>query len=145
MACGLRIVLYPPNPVSDSRYGERKGAVTYSMAGVGMPAFSLFFMQPESFLAHRRSLQDERKTSNCHTLFGMAKIPTDATIRSLLDPLHPSQLQGPFDRALAVLRERGGMKAFERLGGRTLIVFDGTEYFLLAKARLRPVPDAPAQ
>ena len=53
---------------------KRTGAVTYSMADVGMSAFSLFFMQSESFLAHQRSLQDERKTSNCQSLFGMANI-----------------------------------------------------------------------
>jgi hypothetical protein len=112
---------------------KRKGAVTYSMADAGMSAFSLFFMQSESFLAYQRSLVDERKTSNCQTLFGMTKIPTDATIRSLLDPVHPRHLQRSFDQALAVMRERGGMKAFERLGGRVLIVLDGTEYFCSQK------------
>jgi hypothetical protein len=98
-----------------------------------MSAFSLFFMQSESFLAHQRSLDDVRKTSNCHSLFGMAKIPTDATIRSLLDAVHPRHLQGSFDQALTMLRERGGMKTFERLGGRTLIVLDGTEFFCSQK------------
>ena len=63
----------------------------------------------------------------------MAKIPTDATIRSLLDPVHPRHLQGCFDQTLALMREGGGMKAFERLGGRTLIVFDGTEFFCSQK------------
>jgi hypothetical protein len=112
---------------------NRKGEVIYSMSDVGMSAFSLFFMQSESFLAHQRSLEDEHKTSNCSTLFGMAKIPTDATIRSLLDCVHPRYLQGSFDQALTVMRERGGMKAFERLGGRALIVFDGTEFFCSQK------------
>jgi hypothetical protein len=112
---------------------KRTGDVVYSMTDVGMSAFSLFFMQSESFLADQRSLDDERKTSNCHTLFGMARIPTDATIRSLLDPVHPRHLQGCFDQALAIMRERGGMKAFERLGGRALIVFAGTEFFCSQK------------
>ena len=112
---------------------KRTGEVVYSMSDVGMSAFSLFFMQSESFLAYQRSLDDERKTSNCRTLFGMRKIPTDATIRSLLDPVHPSYLQGSFDQALTIMRERGGMKAFERLGGRALIVFDGTEFFCSQK------------
>ena len=34
---------------------------------------------------------------------------------------------------VATLRERGGMKDFERLGGRTLIALDGTEYFCSQK------------
>ena len=107
----------------------RGGDVTYSMIDAGMSAFSLFFMQSESFLAHQRALEDERQANNCRELFGIQNIPTDATIRSLLDPAPPSSLQASFDEALAVMRERGGMKAFERLDGRLLIVFDGTEFF----------------
>lgn len=112
---------------------KRKGVGDYSMADIGLSAFSLFFMQSESFLSYQRSLEDERKTSNCHTLFGMAKIPTDNHIRSMLDPVHPSYLQSLFDQVVAILRERGGMKEFERLGGRALIALDGTEYFCSQK------------
>ena len=46
----------------------RTGEVKYAMADVGMSAFSLFFMQSESFLAHQRSLEEGRKISNCRTL-----------------------------------------------------------------------------
>src|SRR6187399_2972860 len=106
----------------------RTADVVYSMSDVGMSAFSLFFMQSESFLAYQRSLEEGRETSNCQSLFGMAKIPTDATIRSLLDGVHPRHLQGSFDQALTALREGGGMRSFERLGGRALIAFDGTEF-----------------
>ena len=72
---------------------KRKGVGDYSMADIGLSAFSLFFMQSESFLSYQRSLEDERKTSNCHTLFGMAKISTDNHIRSMLDLVIPSHLQ----------------------------------------------------
>ncbi|MGV8995629.1 MAG: hypothetical protein ACOH12_01625 [Parvibaculaceae bacterium] len=90
---------------------KRKGAdVVYPMADICMAAFSLFFMQSESFLAYQRSLEEGRKTSNCQSLFGMAKIPTDNHIRSMLDPVAPSFLQGAFDQTLAALRSRGGLK-----------------------------------
>jgi hypothetical protein len=107
--------------------------VVYSMTDIGMSAFSLFFMQSESLPAHQRSPEDARKTSNCHSLFGMAKITTDATIRALLDGVHPRHLQGSFDQALTILRERGGMKTVEHPGGRALIVLDGTEFFCSQK------------
>src|ERR1019366_2133971 len=98
---------------------KRKGDdATYTMTDIGLSAFSLFFMQSESFLSYQRSLEEGRKTSNCHTLFGMAKIPTDNHIRSMLDPVHPSHLQSSFDQVVAILRAKGGMTAFERLGGR---------------------------
>ena len=45
---------------------KRKGAGDYSMADIGLSAFSLFFMQSESFLSYQRSLEEGRKTSNCH-------------------------------------------------------------------------------
>jgi hypothetical protein len=113
---------------------KRKGGeAVYSMADIGLSAFSLFFMQSESFLSYQRALEEGRKTSNCHTLFGMAKIPTDNHIRSMLDPVHPSFLQSSFDQAIAALRDHGGMKAFGRLDGRTLIALDGTEYFCSQK------------
>jgi hypothetical protein len=87
------------------------------------------FTQSESFLSYQRSLEEGRKTSNCHTLFGMAKIPADSHIRPMLDPVHPSHLQSPFDQVVEALREKGGMNEFQRLGGRALIALDGTEYF----------------
>jgi hypothetical protein len=112
---------------------RRGGDVSYSMADIGMSAFALFFMQSESFLAYQRTLDTGRQTSNCQTLFGMAAIPTDNHIRAMLDPVHPSHLQPAFDHALDLLRERGGLSAFQRLGGRTLIALDGTEYFCSQK------------
>ncbi|MDQ2763526.1 MAG: transposase [Pseudomonadota bacterium] len=112
---------------------RRGGDVTYSMADIGLSAFSLFFMQSESFLSYQRSLEEGRKTSNCHSLFGMKAIPTDNHIRSMLDPVHPSHLQPAFDQVLDVLRRRGGLQAFQRLGDRVLIALDGTEYFCSQK------------
>jgi len=112
---------------------ERRGDVRYSMADIGMSAFSLFFMQSESFLFYQRSLEEGRTTSNCRTLFGMAAVPTDNHIRAMLDPVHPSHMQPVFDQALDVLHRRGGLASFGRLGERVLVALDGTEYFCSQK------------
>src|SRR5919107_525409 len=112
---------------------KRRGNVTYSMADIGLSAFSLFFMQSESFLAHQRALEDGRKASNCQSLFGMTAVPTDNHIRAMLDPVPPSHLQPAFDQTLEMLRRHDGLRAFQRLGGRVLIALDGTEYFCSQK------------
>ena len=108
---------------------RRSPDVDYSMADIGLSAFSLFFMQSESFLSHQRRLEQGHGTSNCHTLFGMKKIPTDNYIRLMLDPVSPQAFEPCFDQVIEQLRQRDGLKAFQRLGGRTLVALDGTEYF----------------
>jgi|SRR5665213_30599 len=111
------------------RDSRRRADVDYTMADIGLSAFSLFFMQSESFLAHQRRLEQGCGASNCRTLFGMNKIPTDNYIRLRLDQVPPEALQPCFDQVIAPLRERDGLRAFQRLGGRTLVALDGTEYF----------------
>lgn len=108
----------------------RRGSnLSYSMADIGMAAFSVFFMQSPSFLSHQRALEERRARSNCQTLFAMEKIPTDNHIRKMLDPVEPDTVFPLFGQALSMLEERGGLTNFRRLDGRVLIAVDGTEYF----------------
>ena len=109
---------------------KRRGInTTYPIADIGMAAFSIFFMQSPSFLAHQRQLRDGHGRSNCETLFGLSKIPSDNHIRDMLDPAEPALLYPVFARVLAELEQSGGLSAFGRPGGHVLIGLDGTEYF----------------
>jgi hypothetical protein len=63
------------------------------MADFGLSAFSMFFMQSESFLSHQRALEKGYSRTNCQTLFGMEHIPSDNYIRDNLDPVDPAHLQ----------------------------------------------------
>ena len=109
---------------------KRRGInTTYGMADVGMAAFSVFFMQSPSFLAHQRQFEQGHARSNCASLFGIAKIPSDNHIRDWLDPATPDLLHPAFAETIEQLRHMdGGLDAFRRLGGRVLIALDGTEY-----------------
>ena len=100
----------------------------YAMADIGLSAFSVFFMQSPSFLAHQKALEAGRGRSNCASLFGIEKTPCDNHIRAMLDPVGPEALYGQFDRPLALLEAGGGLGAFQRLGDHHLIALDGTEY-----------------
>src|SRR5215471_1345707 len=71
-----------------------------------MAAFSVFFMQSPSFLALQTALQRGRGTSNCQTLFGMERIPTDNHIRTMFDPVPPETLFTMFDTTLAARGRR---------------------------------------
>jgi hypothetical protein len=110
----------------DRRRGQN---ATYSIADIGMAAFSVFFMQSPSFLAHQRRLKEGHGRSNCETLFEMARIPSDNHIRAMLDPASPELLHPAFTAVVDELRKPGALDDFRRLGGHTLIALDGTEYF----------------
>ena len=114
----------------DSFPDKRRGInTTYPIADIGMAAFSIFFMQSPSFLAYQRQLSDGHGRSNCETLFGLSKIPSDNHIRDMLDPADPALLYPVFSKVLAELEKSGGLAAFRRPGGHVLIALDGTEYF----------------
>lgn len=72
----------------------------YQMADIGLSAFSIFFMNSPSFLAHQRALHDGHGRSNCETLFGMLAIPSDAYIGLMLHGAPPAAFDGLFLRAI---------------------------------------------
>jgi hypothetical protein len=127
LVAGLRAVCagFP-----DSRKG-RRGNI--AMADFGLSAFALFFMQSASFLAFQRGLEKGHGRSNCQTLFGIEKIPSDNYIRDMLDAADPALLQPCFERMEQLLAAPPLRQAFGRLADRTLIAWDGTEYFCSQK------------
>src|SRR5258707_2427663 len=116
---------------------KRRGInTTYSMGDVAMAAFSVFFMQSPSFLAHQRQFEEGHGRSNCASLFGIAKIPSDNHIRDMLDPVSPALLHPVFAETVDQLtRIDGGLDVFRRLDRRVLIALDGTEDHCSRKIR----------
>ena len=104
-----------------------------AMADFGLSAFAMFFMQSASFLSFQRTLEKGQGRSNCQTLFGVEKIPSDNYIRDMLDAADPALLAPCFARMEQLLLASAMRQAFGRLGGRTLIALDGTEYFCSQK------------
>ena len=68
------------------------------MAGIGLAAFSLFFLGCPCVLEHQRLLERGQSRSNCQTLFGMAAIPSDNDIRLMLDGTSPAEFDPLFMR-----------------------------------------------
>ena len=114
---------------------RRRGPLTdraYKMAGIGLSAFSLFFMGSPSFLAHQRDLAQGQGRSNCQTLFGITAIPSDNYIRLMLDGAPTAAFDPLFMKAIETPEV---LAPFKRLGGRVLIALDGTEHHCSRKVR----------
>src|SRR3954447_18970894 len=102
----------------DKRQGQ---TCRYTMADIGLAAFSVFFMQSPSFLAHQRTLAAGHGRSNCQTLLGMSAIPSDNHIRQMLDGNTPAAFDGLFMTAVEAVAAAEGLSTFQRLDGRVLI------------------------
>jgi hypothetical protein len=87
----------------DQRKGLRHDG-DYTMADIGLSAFSIFFMGSPSFLAHQRALEEGLGRSNCETLFGMQAIPSDNYIRWMLDGATPAAFDKLFFKAITFRR-----------------------------------------
>jgi hypothetical protein len=108
---------------------RRKGQnLSYAMADFGLSAFSVFFTQSPSFLAHQRAMRQARGQNNAQSFFHLEPIPSDNQIRTMLDPIPPEALFPVYDRIYDTLREHGILPHFRAVHDSTLIALDGTWY-----------------
>ncbi len=110
----------------DHRTGQN---TTYSIKDAGLSAFSVFFSQSPSFLAHQRKMKQNKGSSNAESLFRIRKVPCDNQIRNLLDPIAPHNLYPVFGRVFNELEAAGELKAFRSLDDNLHITLDGLCYY----------------
>jgi hypothetical protein len=94
-----------------------------------MAAFSVFFMQCESFLEHQRQMHSRCGQDNAQSLFGLLQIPTTPQIRNILDGIAASGLFEVFTWVYQALERDRFLKPYHCLGGHLLVALDGTQYF----------------
>lgn len=109
----------------DRRQGKN---LSYAMEDFGLGAFSVFFTQSPSFLAHQKAMQQARSQNNATSFFEISQIPSDNQIRQMLDPVPPQTLYPVYDRIYNTLREQGILATFRGVHDSTLIALDGTWY-----------------
>lgn len=110
----------------DYRQGQN---TTYTIQDAAVGAFSVFFMQAPSFLAHQRAMQRKQGRNNAASLFGVEQIPSDPQIRNLLDPIAPEHLGAPYWAIYEALQAGGYLRQHVGYKQTRLIALDGTYYF----------------
>jgi hypothetical protein len=110
----------------DHRQGQN---TTYAIQDAAVGAFSVFFMQSPSFLAHQRDMQRKQGRNNAASLFGVEQVPSDPQIRNLLDPIAPEHLRPPYWAIFEQVQAEGHLQQHVGYGKTLLIALDGTYYF----------------
>lgn len=109
---------------------HRKGRnIQYSIEDAGLSAFAVFFLQSPSFLAFQKEMKKQLGRDNAQSMLGIEKIPGDAQIRNLLDPVEPDALREPFWDIYRLVQASGHLERYRQVAGTYLCSMDGTWYF----------------
>jgi hypothetical protein len=81
----------------------RSNGTKYKISDGILEAFSIFFMQCQSFLEHQRQMQSRSGKDNAQSLFGLDQIPSDPQIRNILDLIPANNLNVVFERVYQFL------------------------------------------
>jgi len=125
------------NILPEHRKGLNK---SYSITDAALSAFSIFFAQSPSFLAHQTKMQEARGYNNAQSLFQIENIPSDNQIRNLLDPIAPSHLTPMFDYVFNGLSSFNYFEHYRSINNTVLIPIDGVTYHSSNKIRNRSDP-----
>ena len=112
---------------------RKSNATKFKIDEAMLSAFSMFFMQSQSFLEYQRQMQSRSGKNNVQSIFGVEKIPCDQQIRNILDLISATSLSVVFERIYQFLQNGKHLQRYERLGKNLLICLDGTEYHSSSK------------
>lgn len=88
----LEALKFTIGQIRDPRHPSN--STRYALQDLILSAFSVFFMQCESFLESQRQNQSRFGQDNAQTLFGITQIPSDPQIRNVVDQVCARALFG---------------------------------------------------
>jgi hypothetical protein len=112
---------------------SKSNGTKFKVSDAMLSAFSMFFMQSQSFLEYQRQMQSRSGKNNVQSIFGVEEIPCDQQIRNILDLISATSLNVVFESIYQFLQNGKHLQRYERLDKNLLICLDGTEYHSSSK------------
>ena len=110
-----------------------EGRCEYTLPDTLMSGLAMFMFKSPSMLRFDRSCRGETADPvlrhNLKRLYGVAKVPSDSSLRRRLDGVTPKALQRVFGRVFEQARRHKALTGFQALGGYHLLAVDGTGQF----------------
>jgi len=122
-----------PLDAKDSRDQTR---IDYKVSDCIISNFAMMFFQDASMLQFQRKMEDEYQSSNLKNLFGVNKIPSDSTLRTMLDKINPDTFAPVFSNIVSKLNISGTLKQFS-INGKYLCLIDGSQYYCSSKVNCK--------
>lgn len=114
-------------PLFKSMADVRSSNTSYSMSDALKCGFAIFSLKCASLFAFRQRSQAE--DSNLGTVYGIERIPTDNTLRNILDQASPAKLREGFHLLFKRVSDMGLLDAYRYWGKHLVVSVDGVEHF----------------
>jgi len=112
--------------VTDKRSSRNK---VIELADALMAGFAMFSLKMPSMLSLDELRQHPERSMNLKSLFEIGTIPSDTSMREILDSADPKELRECFSKIFAELQRGKALEQYTYLDGAYLIAIDGTGYF----------------
>lgn len=100
---------------------------TYEVSNILMCGFALFSVKDSSLFKFVHKLKD--RASNLKNVYHITQLPSDTTIRTLLDEVSSEELKPLFKPYLEELDNQGVLDNYEYIDDALLVPIDGVQYF----------------
>ena len=104
---------------------DQRADGNYSVADAVMSGIAMFSLKDPSLLV----FQDRRNDQNMKNIYRIQNVPSDTTMREILDPIDPDSLRPLFQDVYRMIQRAGGLKPYVFHEDCYLLSIDGTEYF----------------
>lgn len=104
---------------------KRDARATIPLADALMSAFAMFSLKEPSLLA----FEDRRQDDNMKNIYLIGTVPSDTSMREILDVVDPRELRPVFSAVFRQLQRGKALEAFVFYQGYYLLSLDGTGYF----------------
>ena len=112
-----------------SKIEDKRTLPKYPIEDIVISVFSMMFFQDPSLLAFQKKMENIHHSNNLKQIFKVENIPSDGTIRNILDEIDSKILLETSFIFIKHLQRSKLLKEFQYLDGYYLIVLDGTQYF----------------
>ncbi len=104
---------------------DQRGDSDYAIADAAMSAIAMFSLKDPSLLA----FEERRNDQNMQNIYRIQNVPSDTTMREILDLVDPNSLRPLFQDVYRKIQRAGGLKPYLFHEDCYLLSIDGTEYF----------------
>ena len=92
-------------------------------------AFAMFSLKVPSLLAFDDLRHSNSRRENMKSLFGVESIPSDTSMREILDEVDPEHLRPAFKDVFSELQRGKALESYLFMNDKYLVAIDGTGYF----------------